>query len=221
MGDEDRIEMARPCCIISTGSGLEKLMRTGNDGAVGYHMDAEMALTEASFLAPDDDTKASYLLHTTADEEEERKALSKQMRVHDQMHILVDRPQRQKSLVHCDPTNRQALDTQVRHLSCLFSSAASYFASMKFTPSSLPLNHRLLITIPVAQARRISASAIISTAQGSSPQTFFKVLAQPRFPIFHMLEGYLLRLSWIKSAVSFGVLIMSVLTMLTPRGRSC
>ena len=47
-------------------------MRTGNDGAVGYHMDAEMALTEASFLAPDDDTKASYLLHTTADEEEER-----------------------------------------------------------------------------------------------------------------------------------------------------
>jgi len=112
LGDEDRIEMARPCCIISTGSGLEKMMRTGNDGAVGYHMDAEMALTEASFLAPDDDTKASYLLHTTADEEEERKALSKQMRVHDQMHILVDRPQRQKSLVHCDPTNRQALDTQ-------------------------------------------------------------------------------------------------------------
>ena len=115
MGEEERIEMARPCCIISTGSGLEKIMRPGDDGALGYHMDAEMALTEASFLAPDDDTKASYLLHTTADEEEERKALSKQMRVHDQMHILVDRPQRQKSLVHCEPTNRQALDTQVRH----------------------------------------------------------------------------------------------------------
>jgi len=115
VGDEDRIEMARPCCIISTGSGLEKIMRPGDDGALGYHMDAEMALTEASFLAPDDDSKASYLLHTSADEEEERKALLKQMRAHDQMHILVDRPQRQKSLVHCEPTNRQALDTQVRH----------------------------------------------------------------------------------------------------------
>ena len=68
MGDEDRIEMARPCCIISTGSGLEKIMRPGDDGALGYHMDAEMALTEASFLAPDDDSKASYLLHTSADE---------------------------------------------------------------------------------------------------------------------------------------------------------
>ena len=149
VGEKKRIEMARPCCIISTGSGLEKMMRTGNDGAVGYHMDAEMALTEASFLAPDDDPKASYLLHTSADEEEERKALLKQMRAHDQMHILVDRPQRQKSLVHCEPANRQALDTQVRHLSCLFGSTTSYFASMKFTPSSFPLNHGLLITIPV------------------------------------------------------------------------
>ena len=144
--------------------------------------------SSSSIKRPRTDTSDDWSSLWDADEEEERKALSEQMRVHDQMHILVDRPQRQKSLVHCDPTNRQALDTQVRHLSCLFSSAASYFASMKFTPSSLPLNHRLLITIPVAQARRISASAIISTAQGSSPQTFFKVLAQPRFPIFHMLE---------------------------------
>jgi hypothetical protein len=118
-GGNDIIKMARPYCVTAFGSSLEKMIHTGNSGATVYSMDAEVALIEASFfLAPDSHAKACQLLHTSGDEEEERKASLKQTRVHDHMLGHVDGLQQGASLAHrfqCEPTDKCAeVDLQVR-----------------------------------------------------------------------------------------------------------
>ena len=70
---------------VGSGSGLYKLVKLGNNGAMRAATNVEVARIEASFMGPELHDSDNELLQISGNEEEERKALLERMQTYDMM----------------------------------------------------------------------------------------------------------------------------------------
>lgn len=84
----------------ASGSGLYKLVKLGNNGAMHAPTDLEVARIEASFMGPDLHDSEKALLQISGNEEEERKALLERMQAYDLMLSRIETQQHQHQHQH-------------------------------------------------------------------------------------------------------------------------